>query len=64
LFLSQPIFAGDKNEHTKMVVLVVSITVPAILVMAITYIYITKANYKSKFAIGPFISSITKYLYN
>ncbi|WJX31946.1 receptor protein-tyrosine kinase [Trifolium repens] len=39
---------GDKNEHTKLVVLVVSITVPAILVMAITYIYITKENYKKK----------------
>ncbi|WJX37978.1 receptor protein-tyrosine kinase [Trifolium repens] len=39
---------GDKNSHTKKVVLAVSITVPTILVMllAITYIYITKAKYK------------------
>jgi hypothetical protein len=47
------ITAGDKNSHTKKVVLAVSITVPTILVMllAITYIYITKAKYKSKFSI-------------
>jgi hypothetical protein len=46
-----------KNGHTKTVVLAVSITVPTMLVMllAFTYIYVTKAKYKSKFSIGPFI---------